>query len=114
MVREVRCVKSAFDEISFPSPEGGIVTVVYPITFKPVDVASHPALTDERVRRIIAEAAKDLGLSYRQDGRTLARDSLAGTVPDGEQSTGDRDGPQVEQMWLSEINFDGRLVSAVV
>ena len=35
------------------------------ITFVPVDVASHPAPTDERMRRIIAEAAEGLGLSYR-------------------------------------------------
>ncbi len=35
------------------------------ITFAPVDVASHPAPTDERMRRIIAEAAAGLGLSYR-------------------------------------------------
>jgi beta-ureidopropionase / N-carbamoyl-L-amino-acid hydrolase len=36
-----------------------------PIRFEPTGVASEPAPTDERVRSIIASAAKDLGLSYK-------------------------------------------------
>ena len=31
----VSCVLSAFYGLSFPAPEGGIVTVVYPIAFSP-------------------------------------------------------------------------------
>jgi hypothetical protein len=31
----VSCVSRAFYDISFPKPEGGIVTVVYPISFQP-------------------------------------------------------------------------------
>jgi uncharacterized protein len=33
---------------------------------------------------------------------------------DGEQGTRTKDTPEVEQMWLSEIDFDGRLVSGVL
>lgn len=33
---------------------------------------------------------------------------------DGEQPAADGDGPQVEQMWLSEINFDGRHVTGAL
>jgi len=29
------CVVRQFGNLSFPQPEGGIVTVVYPITFTP-------------------------------------------------------------------------------
>ena len=36
-----------------------------PITFEPTGVASTPAPTDERMRRIIAAAAEGLGLSHR-------------------------------------------------
>ena len=35
-----------------------------PIGFEPTGVTSKPAPTDERMRRIIATAAEDLGLSY--------------------------------------------------
>jgi hypothetical protein len=31
----VSCVISAYYGLSFPQPEGGIVTVVYPIMFSP-------------------------------------------------------------------------------
>jgi hypothetical protein len=31
----VRCVVQAYYGLSFPEPEGGIVTVVYPIMFSP-------------------------------------------------------------------------------
>jgi hypothetical protein len=30
-----RCVISAFRQLSFPAPEGGVVMVVYPIAFSP-------------------------------------------------------------------------------
>lgn len=33
----VTCVTSAFSSLSFPQPEGGIVTVVYPLIFNPGD-----------------------------------------------------------------------------
>ena len=36
-----------------------------PIRFEEIDVASPPAPTDLRVRRIIAQSAEDLGLSYK-------------------------------------------------
>ena len=31
----VKCVVRGFENLSFPAPEGGIVTVVYPIVFSP-------------------------------------------------------------------------------
>lgn len=31
------CVLDAFEGLTFPAPEGGIVTVTYPITFAPGD-----------------------------------------------------------------------------
>jgi hypothetical protein len=31
----VQCVTRSFTQLSFPSPEGGIVTVVYPIVLTP-------------------------------------------------------------------------------
>jgi N-carbamoyl-L-amino-acid hydrolase len=36
-----------------------------PIRFEEIDVASAPAPTDERMRRLVAAAAEELGLSYR-------------------------------------------------
>ncbi len=33
----VSCVTRGFTNLSFPQPEGGIVTVVYPIIFNPGD-----------------------------------------------------------------------------
>jgi hypothetical protein len=33
----VRCIVNAFGTLSFPAPEGGLVTVVYPIQFSPGD-----------------------------------------------------------------------------
>jgi hypothetical protein len=33
----VACVVRGFGTIRFPAPEGGIVTVVYPIIFNPAD-----------------------------------------------------------------------------
>ena len=30
-----QCVISSFTNLSFPQPEGGVVTVVYPLTFSP-------------------------------------------------------------------------------
>ena len=33
----VQCVTRGFTNLSFPQPEGGIVTVVYPIIFNPGD-----------------------------------------------------------------------------
>lgn len=34
--RVVSCVVRSFSGLTFPQPEGGIVTVVYPISFSPV------------------------------------------------------------------------------
>ena len=45
------------------------------ISFVPVDIASHPALTDERMRRIIAQAAEDRGLSYKRMPSGAGHDS---------------------------------------
>jgi N-carbamoyl-L-amino-acid hydrolase len=36
-----------------------------PITFQRIDVAAEPALTDERLRAVIAQSAEALGLSYK-------------------------------------------------
>ncbi len=33
----VACIKGAFDKITFPQPEGGTVTVIYPLVFAPGD-----------------------------------------------------------------------------
>ncbi len=33
----IQCVTRGFQNLSFPSPEGGIVTVLYPLTFTPAD-----------------------------------------------------------------------------
>ena len=33
----VRCITGAYRTITFPKPEGGIVTVIYPIMFSPGD-----------------------------------------------------------------------------
>jgi hypothetical protein len=38
----VSCVVRAFYGISFPQPEGGIVTVTYPITFSPLEAPEVP------------------------------------------------------------------------
>jgi hypothetical protein len=41
----VSCVVRAFYGLSFPQPEGGIVTVKYPITFSPLETPAGPKLT---------------------------------------------------------------------
>jgi hypothetical protein len=33
----VRCIAQGFARLSFPEPEGGMVTVIYPIMFNPAD-----------------------------------------------------------------------------
>jgi hypothetical protein len=33
----IACIVKGFADLSFPKPEGGIVTVVYPIAFAPGD-----------------------------------------------------------------------------
>lgn len=47
----VSCVVRAFGNLSFPQPEGGVVSVVYPIVFNPGDGVPHgtPAPTGETV-----------------------------------------------------------------
>ncbi len=57
------------------------------ISFKPIDAASAPAPTDERMRRIIDEAARDLGLSTRSmpsgaghDAQDVARIAPTGMI----------------------------------
>ncbi|WP_437308052.1 AgmX/PglI C-terminal domain-containing protein [Sorangium sp. So ce388] len=42
----VSCVVRAFDALSFPAPEGGSVTVVYPLQFAPPGAATAPAARD--------------------------------------------------------------------
>jgi hypothetical protein len=39
----VQCVVRAFGNLSFPAPEGGMVTVVYPINFNPGDEGEGPS-----------------------------------------------------------------------
>ena len=45
----VRCVAAAFNGLSFPQPEGGLVTVEYPIAFTPGAVAPGGPLDRSRV-----------------------------------------------------------------
>ncbi len=56
-------------------------------TFTPIEPASIPAPTDERMRRIIAESAKELGLSYQlmpsgagHDAQDMARIAPTGMI----------------------------------
>jgi hypothetical protein len=41
----VSCVVRTFYGISFPQPEGGIVTVTYPIVFSPLEMPERPKPT---------------------------------------------------------------------
>jgi N-carbamoyl-L-amino-acid hydrolase len=57
------------------------------ITFTPIDVAAVPAPTDERMRRIIAESARELNLRYKfmpsgagHDAQDLARIAATGMI----------------------------------
>jgi N-carbamoyl-L-amino-acid hydrolase len=57
------------------------------ITFTPIDVTAVPAPTDERIRRIIAESAEELGLSYQfmpsgagHDAQDMARITPTGMI----------------------------------
>ncbi|MHA7873507.1 MAG: allantoate amidohydrolase, partial [Hyphococcus sp.] len=57
------------------------------IEFTPIDVASHPALTDERMREAIANSAASLGLSYKlmpsgagHDAQDMARITPTGMI----------------------------------
>ncbi|WP_425408898.1 Zn-dependent hydrolase [Hyphococcus sp.] len=57
------------------------------ITFEHIDVASHPALTDERIRQTIAAAAETLGLSFMHmpsgaghDAQDMARIAPTGMI----------------------------------
>ena len=57
------------------------------IRFTPIDVTAVPALTDERMRRIIADAAEALGLSYKlmpsgagHDAQDMARIAPTGMI----------------------------------
>ena len=55
------------------------------IAFAPIAVAMHSAVTDQRIREIIAEAAEGLGLSYRRMPSGAGHDSqdLARIAPTG-------------------------------
>ncbi|MFQ5564112.1 MAG: M20 family metallo-hydrolase [Parvularculaceae bacterium] len=57
------------------------------VAFERIDVASHPALTDERIRAKIAKAAQGLGLSYKtmpsgagHDAQDMARIAPTGMI----------------------------------
>jgi N-carbamoyl-L-amino-acid hydrolase len=57
------------------------------ITFTPIDANSIPALTDERIRKIIGEAARELGLSFKlmqsgagHDAQDIARIAPVGMI----------------------------------
>jgi Ca-activated chloride channel family protein len=41
----VSCVVRAFSGLAFPTPEGGVVTVTYPIQFSPASASSSPTVT---------------------------------------------------------------------
>jgi N-carbamoyl-L-amino-acid hydrolase len=58
-----------------------------PIRFAEIDVASPPAPTDEQMRRVIASAAEDLGMSYKlmpsgagHDAQDIASIAPAGMI----------------------------------
>ncbi|HEY7640570.1 MAG TPA: Zn-dependent hydrolase [Steroidobacteraceae bacterium] len=58
-----------------------------PIEFKPLEVSSEPAPTDERIRKIIASAADSLGLSHKSmpsgaghDAQEIARIAPTGMI----------------------------------
>jgi N-carbamoyl-L-amino-acid hydrolase len=57
------------------------------ISFAPIPTNSIPALTDERVRKVIAESARELGLSFKlmpsgagHDAQDMARIAPAGMI----------------------------------
>jgi tetratricopeptide (TPR) repeat protein len=53
----VRCVLDAFGALSFPQPEGGTVTVVYPILFSPEDAPAGPTVWGQSQRATHAPPA---------------------------------------------------------
>jgi Ca-activated chloride channel family protein len=83
--RVVQCVVQGFGNLSFPQPDTGIVTVVYPITFAPGDgpVPESPAGSPQESATIAAlghgarpcSAAADLSFDER---RTLWQERLGG------------------------------------
>jgi tetratricopeptide (TPR) repeat protein len=82
----VRCVASAFNGLTFPQPEGGLVTVEYPIAFTPGVVAPGGALDRSRVElRVVIDglphwpAPCSAGASLPFEDRVvLWRERLAG------------------------------------
>lgn len=53
----VACVLRAFRDLSFPAPEGGVVTVVYPIMFSPGDGPAAPSPASPSAASATARAA---------------------------------------------------------
>ena len=45
----VSCIARAFRNMSFPQPEGGVVTVVYPMSFSPGELAANTTTEDQEV-----------------------------------------------------------------
>ncbi len=79
-------MQRVFDQIK---EEGERIAAAHstPIRYAEIDVASAPAPTDERIRRIIAAAADDLGLSFKfmpsgagHDAQDMARIAPTGMI----------------------------------
>ena len=54
----VQCIARGFGNLSFPQPEGGMVTVVYPILFNPGDGGSEPTLSPKLAAQPVPVAAR--------------------------------------------------------
>ncbi len=57
----VQCVARSFRGLSFPAPEGGIVTVIYPIVFSPGSAPSAPIDQSSVVMRVADDKWRDRG-----------------------------------------------------
>lgn len=83
---EAAKIESVFTEIEAAAGEIA-QTASVEIAFERLDVASHPAMTDERIRMAISEAANELGLSYVEmpsgaghDAQDMARIAPTGMI----------------------------------
>lgn len=79
-------ITSVFDAISAEAQKIA-QTRETPIEFKPLEVSSEPAPTDERIRKIIAKAADSLGFSHKSmpsgaghDAQEIARIAPTGMI----------------------------------
>ena len=75
----ISCVARGFGNLSFPQPEGGIVTVVYPIIFTPGD-GTAPARTAPVANRVAPEPPPSAPSDSFQKGDLV--DAYSGTMKD--------------------------------